>query len=248
MVRNFKHILLLMIVSLWGIPFGMSQTWLPMDKGIECFYSGSNVKNIIVNPVTDKLFVSGTFEEDGNCIPMRGIAQWNGQSWDSIGRGSEGIIPRFQMTVYNDTLYANGNFYDSNINFYLGKWNGNYWDTIIKIPETINTYAQKDGMLYIGGTFDYLVGDSTFMIKKYDGTRFTGDIPYCFTGSGNAINAMAFYRDTLYVAGYYDLFSCYGLSSLGKWDGTNLQLLSPAFANNGANCNILAMAVFQGEL
>jgi len=219
-----------------------------MDKGIDCSIGGTTVRNIVVDSVTDKLYVSGIFFEDGNCNIMRGVAQWNGQHWDSLGRGSEGIVPKFGLAMYKDTLYANGNFYDSNINFYLGKWNGTFWDTILKIPEKITTYIQKDGILYMAGTFDYYLGDSTYMIKKFDGTGFTAEIPYCFSGDGGVVYSMAFYRDTLYVGGFYDLLSCNGFSSLGKWNGTNLQMLSPAFANHGANCNILAMVEFQGEL
>jgi len=225
-----------------------AQTWLPMDKGIDCSIGGTTVRNIVVDSIADKLYVSGIFVEDGNCSIMRGIAQWNGQSWDSIGRGSEGSVPKFGMTMYKDTLYASGNFYNGNTTIYTAKWNGTFWDTILNSSEIALTYTEKDRILYIGGTFDYWGGDSTYMIKKYDGTHFTGEIPYCFSGGGNSINAMAFYRDTLYVAGYYDLLSCYGLGSLGKWDGTAFLLVSPEFANDGGNCNIQAMVEFQGEL
>jgi len=247
MFRNLKHHFLLILVSLWGIPFGMSQTWLPLDKGIECLHAGTNVRHIVVDTVTDKLFVSGTFAEDGNCIPMRGIAQWNGHSWDSIGRGSEGMIPRFEMVMYNDTLYANGNFYDDNTNLYLAKWNGAYWDTLPNTSKTILACAQKDGALYMGGAFNY-VGDSTFMLVKYDGSQLSSILSPCNELSEGFINALAFYHDTLYVGGYYDYAPCKTLGSLGKWDGTGLQLVSPEFANDGSNCNIEAMVEYQGEL
>ena len=227
MVRNFKHTLLLIVVSLWGIPSGMSQTWLPLDRGIECFYGGTNVKNMIVDPLTDKLFICGDFSEDGNCVPMRGLAQWNGQYWDSIGRGSEGNIPKLGMTMYKDTLYVTGSFYNLYINFCLAKWDGSHLDTLSNSPEGAWAFVEKNGVLYMGGPFDFYTTDSTHMISKYDGTQFIGDIPYCFTGGGGYVNALAFYRDTLYVGGYYDYAPCKTLGSLGKWDGTDLQ---PFFA------------------
>ena len=248
MFRNLKHHFLLILVSLWGIPFGMSQTWLPLDKGIECLYGGTLIRDIVVDTVTDRLFVSGTFVEDGNCVIMRGVAQWDGQRWDSVGLGSEGNATKLGMTMYNDTLYVTGNFYDLNNNFYFGKWNGTFWDTLPHSPYEAWAFAEKNGILYMGGPFDYLTGDSTYMITKYDGTQFTGDIPYCFSGEGNSVNAMVFYHDTLYVAGYYDLLTCKGLGSLGKWDGNDLQLVSPEFANDGGNCNIEAMVEYQDEL
>ena len=133
-----------------------------------------------------------------------------------------------------------GNFYDLNTNSYLAKWNGTYWDTISNSPAEVLAYSQKDTILYMGGHFNY-VADSIFMFGKYDGTQFTTLLSPCNENSEGFINAMAFYHDTLYVGGYYDYSPCKILGSLGKWDGTNLQLVAPEFANDGSNCNIEAM-------
>jgi len=247
MIKKFKYILILIMSGLWGIPFGMSQTWLPMDKGIDR-HDGTIVRKIVVDPISDKLYAIGTFVEDGNTVIMRGVAQWKDQHWDSVGLGSEGNAAKLGMTMYKDTLYVYGNFYDNNVNFSLGKWNSVYWDTLTNSPPEAWAFAQKDGILYMGGTYDFFTGDSSYIIHTYDGSHFTGQIPYCFVGDGGYVNALAFYKDTLYLGGYYDLFSCKGFSSLSKWDGNDLQRLSPEFANHGADCNIWCMLEYQGEL
>jgi trimeric autotransporter adhesin len=248
MIKSFKHIIFFFALSLWDIPVGMSQNWLPMDKGIDCAFSNGKVKNIVVDPVADKLYISGHFYYNGDCSPMRGVARWTGVSWVPVGSGVQGNENKYGLTIYKDTLYLSGNFNSTNVNCFVAKWNGTYWDTIPNSPEFIFTSTEKDGILYTAGPFDNFGGDSTFMIQKYDGSQFSGEIPYCFSGSGGSVNAMAFYQDTLYIGGYYYMLPCKALGSLGKWDGTDLQLVSPEFANSGANCNIQAMVEYKGEL
>jgi hypothetical protein len=225
----------------------MSQTWLPMDNGIDCFYNGE-VRQILVDSVADKLYICGMFNQDGDCVPMRGMAQWTGSKWDSIGNATEGIAMKYGMKIFRDTLYLYGNFYNVNTKEYLAKWNGSYWDTIPGSPESVLTYAEKGDTLYMGGSFDDIWGDSIPIMEKYDGTQFSGIVPSGGLGSSGFINAMAFYQDVLYAGGYFNLLPRKALGGLGKWDGNDLQLMGPEFANNGANCNIQAMTEYQGEL
>ena len=219
-----------------------------MDKGIECFY-GADVKKILVDSVNDKLYANGNFNQDGNCVPMRGMAMWDGQHWDSIGNGTEGIAMKYMMALYNNDLYAYGNFYNNNVDEYFAKWNGVSWDTISKNPNgTIACTVQRDGVLYLGGFFSYLGHDSTFLLGSYDGSQFHALTPAYGYPGGWAIFAMAFFQDTLYVGGNFNTLPYKNLADFAKWDGTDLQVVHPDFANNGALSMIEAMVVYHGEL
>jgi len=249
MIKKFKHIIIFFILSLWDIPVGMSQNWLPMAKGIDCGFSNGEVKGIVVDPVADKLYISGNFYYNGDCTPMRGVARWTGVSWVPVGSGVQGNEYKYGMTMFRDTLFLSGNFYYTNLKSYLAKWNGTYWDTIPNTPDlTIFSSAEKDGILYLGTNFASNVIDSTFLLGTYDGSNCLSIFSPCEIGSSGVVNAMVFYNDILYVAGYYHMLPCKTLGSLGKWDGTELQLVSPEFANSGANCNIQAMVEYKGEL
>jgi hypothetical protein len=245
MMRIVKQVIVLVVFSLLHIPTGVAQNWIPMDKGIDCTNITAEVKNIVVDSVKDKLYISGSFYNDGWCSPLRGVAQWTGVKWSAVGSGVQGNDYKLGMTMFRDTLYLSGNFNDTNTNEYLAKWNGTYWDTIPNSPEGVLTFAQKGGVLYMGRAFDYEIWDSTFLAGKYDGSQFSRIVPPC-TGSSGFIFSMAFYQNILYVGGYFDMFPCKALAGLGKWDGSDLQAVSPDFPVS--YCFIQAMTEYKGEL
>jgi hypothetical protein len=245
-----KNILViaLLSLSLQVIPEAKSQNWLPMDKGLDCFYHGVG-KKLLVDSLNGKLYISGMFNHDGNCTPLRGISAWNGNQWDSVGSTTEGSAIKAAMTFYNNSLYLYGIFYNINTDQYLAKWNGLFWDTLPKGPNnTVSCFLEKDGILYIGGGMDHLGNDSTFLLGKYDGNQFSAMTPYRGPQGGNAITTMAFFQDTLYVGGNFHMLPYKNLSDFAKWDGFDLQVASSDFANTGALSLIESMVVYQGEL
>jgi hypothetical protein len=218
-----------------------------MDKGIDCFYNGS-VKKILVDEINNKLYISGTFSHDGNCIPLRGIASWDGLHWNSIGDASEGNATKLSITLFNDTLYCYGIFFNANTNQYLAKWDGIKWDTLPGSPNNVLSFLQKDNDLFMAGGMDYLGGDSTFLLGKFDGNIFTGLTPYYGFQGGNIISCMAMFLDTLYVGGNFHMMPYKNLSDFAKWDGNDLQIVSNDFANLGALSLIESMVVYNNEL
>lgn len=138
------------LIFLLGYNFLQGQNWVPLDAGIECFYN-ANVTNMYVDSSSNRLYVSGIFTQDGNCVPMKGVAEWNGVSWDSIGR-TEGNAAKYGVYKYHDTLLVYGNFSNSNLLFYWAKWNGNNWDSIPGGPNAgVTCYAERGDSLFLGG-------------------------------------------------------------------------------------------------
>jgi len=100
----------------------------------------------------------------------------------------------------------------------------------------------------MAGGMDHLGNDSTFLLGKYDGNQFSALTPYRGPQSGNVITTMAFFQDTLYVGGNFHMLPYKALSDFAKWDGFDLQVASPDFANIGASSLIETMVVYKGEL
>jgi hypothetical protein len=237
--------LILIIFPLFSHPVLIGQNWVPMDKGIDCFYH-YNVREIYVDSLNDELYIAGIFVEDGNCVPMRGIAYWNGNHWDSIGI-SEGNAAKYGLCKYNDTLIVYGNFSDSNFITYWAQWNGTVWDSIAGGPNgPVRCYVAKGDSLFIGGWFDHIGTDSTFLLGLYDGQQLTGITPYYGQQGGWVINSMAFYHDTLYVGGSFNGQPYKNIANFAKWDGFDIQVVDPIF--NAQLSLIEELVVYQNEL
>src|ERR1700679_1798961 len=79
------------------------------------------------------LFVGGEDFSNAGGVNVRGIAQWNGTSWDSVQGGltNQGIA--YALTTFNSELYAGGEFkyspHSVTVNN-IAKWNGVGWDSL----------------------------------------------------------------------------------------------------------------------
>lgn len=230
-------------------PVLFGQNWVPLDKGIECFFTG-DVRRIYIDSIQDQLYVTGAFNQDGDCVTMRGVARWNGSAWDSMSNANNGAANKFAITKFNDTLLLYGNFYTANI-FRLAKWDGSSWDTITSSPNfQVLCYAEKNGELYLGGAFDELGSDSTFLLGKYDGQQFSGLTPYEGPNSalGYIMTCMAFYHDTLYVGGDFSVTSNGFAADFAKYQNGILDTVNGQFVGTGAASYIETMVVYRDEL
>ena len=221
------------------------QNWIPLDKGIG--YGWADVRRIL--PDSNCIYISGAFTEDGNNVPMMGIAKWDGVKWDSVGDANKFSGIKLGIIKYHDTLITSGIFYDM-WNENLVKLNGEIWDTIPNSKGlNVVCYTEKNGILYFGGGFNKCGNDSTFSLGKYDGTNLSGLTP-CYKTNSAMIGCMTFFQDTLYVGGvlylYPPFFTQPRIAGFAKWDGTNLKQVSPEFSING--CMLETMVVYKNEL
>lgn len=239
--------LVLFSILIFAQPLLVAQNWVPLDRGIECFFN-ADVKEIHVDSINDQVYISGMFVQDGNCVPMRGMAIWDGNYWDSIGI-NEGNAFKYGITQYANSLLVYGNFSNSSTNFYWANWNGVTWDSINGSPNApVVCSIQRGDSLYIGGMFDRAGSDSTFLLGLYNGSQVEGLSQFCGSQGGWVINAMAFYNDTLYVGGNFSTYPCTPyFHDFGKWDGIgNIMPVDSMFELGG--CIIEDMVEYQGEL
>ena len=122
-----------------------SQSWQPVSTGVV----GGNFGFACVRAMTvynNKLIVGGEFDNAGG-NPAKNIAAWDGTNWSALGTelkcnicgigytkcGQSEGYGRYgwvgALAVYNNELYAGGQFKDANgvsLNC-IAKWNGSSW-------------------------------------------------------------------------------------------------------------------------
>jgi len=175
----------------------------------------------------DELYAGGWFTKNTfGYVNADNIARWNGLRWDSVGSGvSSGFsggswIKTF--TVYNNELYASGNFSRcgnlevSNI----ARWDNNIWQTVYDGISSKLTYASAyyknelhlSGEINSAGTNNtpyYTIGDGT----KWNFNKFTFDgSPYCSFSFNN----------NLYIGGIFHTINGKLVNGICKWDGTSI--------------------------
>jgi hypothetical protein len=104
---------------------------------------------------------------------------------------------------------------------------------------TLNTDTVED-VLYIGGPFTYLNGDTVFGIVKYDGTNYIRmgcglEWDCSFTpGGGNIVvrpNKVVRYNGDIYMTGNFTKSNNIKLNGLAKWDGSAWQAQGTGLKN-----------------
>jgi hypothetical protein len=143
-------------------------------------------------------------ENGGNIINNNEI------DWELTGGGVYGGLSGVsQLEEYQNELYASGVIFKNagNAGNQIQKWNGTNWSSVggdLKgYGNSLGAYAPVNVMklynneLYIGGFFRYAGDIVAEGVVKWDGEK------YCSLGGDTNyyINALDFYRDTLYMGG-----------------------------------------------
>ena len=224
--------------------FSQVNFWQPVGNGMNDF-----VTTFYNDTIDDLLYAGGWFGRvDGKSI--YGIAKWNGSIWDSLGKGLDYHVDAeyawcnvWAICRYKDKLYVGGNFHTAGDLFAncIATWDGLKWDTLpFKFNGSVNDIIVKDESLFVCGAFDSVGGIETNGIVKYDGINWTSlGLPYEGTDptNGNFVVGMAFYKDVLYLTGYfYDADG--NQHNMMHWDGVNWNYKEPdilgGFAFTGA--------------
>ncbi len=159
----------------------------------------------------------------------RNIIRFNGTAWDAPGGGMFGGFAsgRF-LTVYQNELYLGGGFTvaDGNAGNCIMKWNGSQWsglngdlqgvfnDNLTRA--TALSFLHHDGKLLVGGEFSYVAGSQANRFAVWDGAKWCG---YSDSfGPTSFIQSMAFYHDTLFAAGVFEVNGM-PVNQVIKWVG-----------------------------
>jgi len=171
-----------------------------------------------------RLFVGGSFEVAGYNTPGEvdalNLAQWDGQSWDSVSSVYGQQVNAMTIDTINEHLYISGGFtkVDTVNTVGIAMWDGNKW---YPVGEAIDCEAYRNGLLiyhgelYLGGCITQAANTNVRYIARWNGREWK-DVG---GGANSAIEALAIYKDTLYVGGYFETVGTNDDTSiaLAKW-------------------------------
>ncbi|HSY77199.1 MAG TPA: hypothetical protein VK890_10105, partial [Bacteroidia bacterium] len=235
MIRLYKKLLYLIIPVLFICNNTYAQTWSPVGNGT---YGGYVYSLCAYDSV---LYAGGTFIGPGNHI-----AQWDGNTWQSLGSGTDGDV--YSMCVYKGSLYAGGWFSSAGGHSVLNSagWNGDSWSTLPNgfgwgIVDAIDTFSHD---LYFVTSSGYIA----YWNNKI--WQYVSNSSYSFSP-----NAMAVYQSNLYVAGWgtikHGLMTIYGtvvgyvyeyITSTKKWQQIAV------FPDSYNMTNITCLTVYNNNL
>lgn len=161
--------------------------WNGLGNGLRGFFAG--ISDMIV--YKGELYVAGSFSKtDYSGNPGNYIARWDSTNWSDVGGGVIGIGGGngqiYDLIVYNDELYAVGVFsFAGNIPAqYIAKWDGTKWCGLGSEfgNYSVDVLGVYQDMLYVGGSFQSIDGDSTIKrIAKWTGGNY---VDTCGSASG----------------------------------------------------------------
>jgi hypothetical protein len=223
-------------------------TWSPVGGGIQ---SSRNSTSWVSSMLVDgqNIYTGGEFDLAGS-TPVKSIARWNGDSWDTLQGGAwrDNNPPDVRSLAINrdGMIYAAGYF-----NMAGGKcarsiavWDGADWSGLGKSTSTdgaITTMIpDQQGGYYVAGEFDCAGGQVANHIAHWDG------VSWSTMGNGLGSNfewatprAMIMdHAGNVYVGGMYDNGDGSSVNSLAKWNGTDWEKVG-----SGLNGYVLGLAV-----
>ncbi|MBL7889226.1 MAG: T9SS type A sorting domain-containing protein [Bacteroidia bacterium] len=241
-----------------------AQNFVPVPGGIFDY----QLQKTIYDSVNNQLLVSSRLLDDINGLYVRGIGSWDGASWDSLGGGldthdtlsttaTNALIT--SCIPYNGKLLVGGQFKSiGGINTsLLALWDGLSWDSLPQRAFEFSTnYAdgivyglyKHNGLIYIYGNFDSIVGQPTSSIATYDGNSFQPIVLPLDSGSQISIHDAIEFNGELYICGAFDNNPTPGYRSILKFDGSNWLPVGGGLLNLGSGAYLHSMVVYKNEL
>lgn len=237
-MKKIRNILLILINI---IPlFSDSQNWVQIGNGA----IGYSVKDMYVDTTYNSFYIGSDFLSSTNDT-VKGIAKWNGSSWDSVGSGLGKNATIYSMIKYNNELYVGGVF---TLNHgapadCIAKWNDTVWQSAGGDPSSVVfDFTKYNNELYGVG---HLGG--SYCITKWNGTSWNnvGSFPCGLVW----LRSIAVYKGELYVAGLYNNDSC--RTCIERWNGSAWNCVGNGIIC-GLGCNmdggVFDMIVYNDEL
>ena len=187
----------------------------------------TNFKSEFVNDVIrykGEYYAAGKFN-DLDSVLCCGLLKLENGVWKQIG--SPQVHPLWVadcLEIYNDELYVGGLFTQSegNVGNYIQRWDGQQWKDVgggtgpASVNGQIHEMKVHDNKLYVVGAFQEAGGIPAQFIATWDGTD------WCGLGGffDNRLIGLAFFKDTLYVAGnFYSVDGDTTVERVAKWIG-----------------------------
>ncbi len=216
-----------------------SQSWLPVGSGVAC-NNGAYIWDINISDENNKLYISGLFNENGDCDLMRAALSYDGNEYSQLAQpitGSESTI----AFDYNGKTYCSGHLTPQSGDFHVRDEDGN-WNLLENgFGGSAMDYFIRDGIVYLAGWFNYCGGLPCGLVCTFDGENV---LPYYQPSQPHTqyAHGVTFYQDTLYVSGFInsqnstDAFN--GYSNFMKVVDGQLEKVAQGFAFEGVGAAI----------
>jgi hypothetical protein len=235
-----------------------AQNWAPVSGDRFNIF----LERVLYDSIHDELIASSKFVRTVGNLYVRGIASWNGTTWDSLSSGintfdTANTTP-FGMVLgcipYQGKLLVGGMFGSiGGINATcLATWDGAKWDSLpvrafkfSATPPQVAGFYQVGNLLYIYGTFDSIAGQNASGLATWDGTNFKGIVLPASTVIG--VKGIIEFKHELYVCGnFFNPGIADGLKSILRFDGSNWVSVGGSLV--GLNAGINSMIIYKNEL
>jgi len=237
-----------------GKPANNVATW----DGTKWISLGSELDNFCINALAfykDDLYAAGYNVDPSFTNPATfTIAKWDGAHWVGVGgdlKGGTGAAV-FSLSVYNDELYACGNFTSAGgiATPGIARWNGTNWSAVGStetVGDVIYIAREYQGELYVGGAFTKIGGLTANCIAKWDGTKWSkvSEGP----GIDNTVVTLTEYNNELYIGGAFSKADEVAANHIVKWNGSNWISMGDGIGKaNDPNEQIWAITPYNGEI
>ncbi len=215
--------------SVGGIKAGNIAKW----NGIDWSQVGEGLSDEVytLTIYNNLLYAGGWFTKNPQgYFNANKIARWDGAKWDTVGSGITADVSGggwvYALIVYNNELYASGNFNKcgsvsvSNI----GRWNDTFWESVDNITLSNRTYSSANykNELHVAGESDSKESESSPYYATWNGSSWKinnfefDDLPLRLYSS-----------DTyLYVGGSFTKVNGYKIvNGIYRWDGNSVENL-----------------------
>ncbi|MES2592189.1 MAG: hypothetical protein V4608_09915 [Bacteroidota bacterium] len=197
---------------------------------------GETAKVLSIEKYKNEVYVGGDIGGGSGENFSEGIARWNGTSWNSVGIGKKsdyanklsnglpGLVRT--LTVYNDELYAGGDFMTADGKFVHGitRWNGQDWRPVgLGVDGSVWSLAVYKNELYAAGKFTNVGGVPAQSLAKWDGKDWTVISLPIQLSSEELIKTIYVHDGMLYIAGKFIYSSeTFDIKNIMKFDGNKL--------------------------
>ncbi len=221
-------------VPVHGIATWNGTTWssIPvLENNWEYFYDSTEFINALIFYHGSLFFpCSYTYDYNGMLFTVYYVGEYNGSSFQLLPYPYlDGPVDCF--TVFNDTLYIGGQFYESDTTVLnnIAKWDGTNWKpvgsgfTAFAAPEVL-ALGVSNGKLYAGGFFDQS-GNATHLlsIAQWEDTAWAplgrGIADPVDSSREGFVNAIGTYQNNLYVGGDFGFAGGDSANNIAEWNG-----------------------------
>lgn len=227
------------VENVYNIAKWNGSSWSRMGNGLYIPNSYSSTIRALACDSAGNVYAGGLFSYAGSKRPVKNIAKWNGNSWDSLGSGlgsSNAISSQVGALSFDKAgaLYAGGVFSGG-----VAYWDGEQWrlpGSGLKPGNVRSLCFDTSGNLYVAGGFDTAGTIAAKNIAMWDGESWSSfETEMVYPNYPNAI--VCDINGTIYVGGSFPAIGGIEAPNIAKWNGNSWESVG-----TGANRTIYALS------